>query len=45
MQQAPAVGSALAALLAGGRSDAPALDALAPQRLLDARPIVERNVI
>jgi glycine/D-amino acid oxidase-like deaminating enzyme len=45
MQQAPAVGSALAAMLAGGRSDAPALDALAPRRLLDNRPIVERNVI
>jgi FAD-dependent oxidoreductase domain-containing protein 1 len=45
MQQAPAVGSALAALVAGGRSDAPALDDLAPQRVLDGRPLVERNVI
>jgi glycine/D-amino acid oxidase-like deaminating enzyme len=45
MQQAPAVGSALAALVARGRSDAPALDDLAPQRVLDGRPLVERNVI
>jgi FAD-dependent oxidoreductase domain-containing protein 1 len=45
MQHAPAVGSALAALIAGGRSDAPALDALSPQRLLDGTPLVERNVI
>jgi FAD-dependent oxidoreductase domain-containing protein 1 len=45
MQQAPAVGSALAAMIAGGHSDAPALDALSPQRLLDKRPLVERNVI
>jgi FAD-dependent oxidoreductase domain-containing protein 1 len=45
MQQAPAVGSALAALLAGGRSDAPALADLSPQRVLDGRPLVERNVI
>lgn len=45
MQQAPAVGSALAAMIAAGRSDAPALDDLSPQRLLDKRPLVERNVI
>jgi FAD-dependent oxidoreductase domain-containing protein 1 len=45
MQQAPAVGSALAALIAQGYSAAPALDALAPKRLLDARPLVEANVI
>ena len=45
MQQAPAVGSAMAALMAGGRSDAPALDALSPQRLLDRKPLLERNVI
>jgi len=45
MQQAPAVGSALAALVAGTSSGAPALDALSPQRLLDMRPLVERNVI
>jgi hypothetical protein len=45
MQQAPAVGSALAAVLAGGRCDAPPLDELAPARLLDGRRLVERNVI
>jgi len=45
MQQAPAVGSALAAMIAAGRSDAPALDDLSPQRLLDKQPLVERNVI
>jgi FAD-dependent oxidoreductase domain-containing protein 1 len=45
MQHAPAVGSALAATIAGGRSDAPALDLLSPQRLLDGKPLVERNVI
>ena len=45
MQQAPAVGSALAALVAGGASTAPALDALSPQRLLDKRPLLECNII
>lgn len=45
MQHAPAVGSALAAMIAGGHSEAPALDALSPQRLLDNRPLIERNVI
>ena len=45
MQQSPAVGSALAALLAGGRSAAPALDALSPLRLLDGRPLREANII
>jgi glycine/D-amino acid oxidase-like deaminating enzyme len=45
MQQSPAVGSALAALVAGGRSSAPALDALHPQRLLDGRRLVEANII
>lgn len=45
MQHAPAVGSALAALIAGGPSSAPALDALAVQRVIDGRPLVERNVI
>ena len=45
MQQSPAVGSALAALIAGGGSSAPALDALSPQRLLDGRPLVEANII
>ena len=45
MQQAPAVGSALAAAIAGGRSDAPLLDDLAPRRLLEHKPLAERNVI
>jgi FAD-dependent oxidoreductase domain-containing protein 1 len=45
MQHAPAVGNALAALIAGGRSSAPSIDALSVQRLLDGRPLVERNVI
>ncbi len=45
MQQAPAVASALAALVAGDSSDAPSLDALHPQRLLDGRPLVEANII
>lgn len=45
MQQAPAVGSALAARIAGGRSDAPALDALDPGRIAAGRPLRERNVI
>ena len=45
MQQAPAVGSALAAMIAGGSSSAPALDALSPGRLLDRQPLRERNVI
>ncbi len=45
MQQSPAVGSALAALVAGGSSGAPALDALSPQRLLDGRALVEANII
>ncbi len=45
MQQAPAVGSALAAQVAGGSSSAPPLDALSPQRLLDGRPLIEANII
>ncbi len=45
MQQAPAVGSALAALVAGGASTAPVLGPLSPQRLLGAPPAFERNVI
>jgi glycine/D-amino acid oxidase-like deaminating enzyme len=45
MQQSPAVGAALAALIAGATSDAPALDALSPQRLVDGAPLVEDNVI
>ncbi|MBW8830226.1 MAG: FAD-binding oxidoreductase [Burkholderiales bacterium] len=45
MQQAPAVGSALAAMIAAGSSDAPGLDDLSPQRLLDKQPLIELNVI
>jgi FAD-dependent oxidoreductase domain-containing protein 1 len=45
MQQAPAVGSALAAQVAGGRSDAPGLEALSVQRLAEGRPLVEQVVI
>lgn len=45
MQQAPAVGAALAAALCGGISDAPDLAALAPQRLREGRRVLEDNVI
>ena len=45
MQHAPAVGSALAALVAGGRSSAPGLEALSVQRLADGQPLVEHVVI
>ncbi|MEI8265341.1 MAG: FAD-binding oxidoreductase [Betaproteobacteria bacterium] len=45
MQQAPAVGSALAALIAGGTSTAPSLDELHPRRVSEGRRIVERNII
>jgi len=45
MQQAPAVGSALAAVIARGASSAPPLDALSPRRLLEGRPLRENNVI
>jgi glycine/D-amino acid oxidase-like deaminating enzyme len=45
MQQAPAVGCALAALIAGGRCDAPSLDALAPDRLERGALLHEDNVI
>ena len=45
MQQAPAVGSALAATIAGGDSDAPDLEPLAPARILRGEPLLERNVI
>ncbi len=43
MQQAPAVGHSMARLVAG--LDAPLIDALTPQRLLDGRPLREANVI
>jgi glycine/D-amino acid oxidase-like deaminating enzyme len=45
MQQAPAVGAALAAAICGVASNAPSLQALSPQRLLDGRPLREDNVI
>ncbi len=45
MQQAPAVGCALAAAIAGGACDAPVLAPLSPQRLLHGDRVVERNVI
>lgn len=43
MQQSPAVGHSMARLIAG--LDAPLIDALTPQRLLDGRPLIEANVI
>lgn len=43
MQQSPAVGWSMARLMAG--QDAPLIEALAPQRLLDGRRLVEANVI
>ena len=43
MQQSPAVGYSLARLIAG--LDAPLIEALAPQRLLDGHRLVEANVI
>jgi glycine/D-amino acid oxidase-like deaminating enzyme len=45
MQQAPAVGCALAATVAGAGSDAPDLSALSPARLAQGAPLIERNVI
>jgi FAD-dependent oxidoreductase domain-containing protein 1 len=43
MQQSPAVGYSMARLIAG--LDAPLIEALTPQRLLDDRPLLEANVI
>jgi len=43
MQQSPAVGHSMARLMAG--LDAPLIEALTPQRLLDGRPLIEANVI
>lgn len=43
MQQSPAVGHAMARLVAG--QEAPLIEALAPQRLLDGRLLREANVI
>jgi glycine/D-amino acid oxidase-like deaminating enzyme len=45
IQQAPAVGRALAELIALDRYDTLDLSPLAPQRIVDARPLRERNVI
>jgi FAD-dependent oxidoreductase domain-containing protein 1 len=45
MQQAPAVGAALAALIVGAQSTAPDLTALSPARLLRGEPLLEANVI
>lgn len=45
MQQAPAVGRAMAAMMAGGFSDAPSLAPLSPARLFGGQPLVETNVI
>lgn len=45
MQQAPAVGCALAAQVAGGSCEAPDLGALSPARLVRGEPLVEMNVI
>ena len=45
MQQAPAVGCALAGLIAGRSTDTPSLQPLSPRRLLEGRPPLERNVI
>jgi glycine/D-amino acid oxidase-like deaminating enzyme len=45
MQQAPAVGCALAASIAGARCDAPDLGPLSPARVAQGRPLRERNVI
>jgi FAD-dependent oxidoreductase domain-containing protein 1 len=45
MQQAPAVGCALAGLIAGKTVAAPPLDALAPARIRRGEPLLELNVI
>lgn len=45
MQQAPAVGCALAALIVGARGDAPDITPLAPARIAEGRRLVEHNVI
>ena len=45
MQQAPAVGSAMAALISGGASTAPSLDEFHPRRVAEGRPIREHNII
>jgi hypothetical protein len=45
MQQAPAVGAALAAAVAGAASPGPSIEPLSPLRLLSGEPLVELNVI
>lgn len=45
MQQAPAVGCALAALVAGCAGEAPSLDDLSPARVMQGRRLIEHNVI
>jgi glycine/D-amino acid oxidase-like deaminating enzyme len=45
MQQAPAVGCALAARIAGAQCNAPDLTPLSPARVAQGRPLRERNVI
>ena len=45
MQQAPAVGRALATRLATGEWPAAQIEALSPARLWRREPLVERNVI
>ncbi len=45
MQQSPAVGSALAAMVAGGTSSAPSLLPLSPKRLFSGQRLLEANVI
>ncbi|MFM7704128.1 MAG: FAD-dependent oxidoreductase, partial [Rubrivivax sp.] len=45
MQQAPAVGYALAAAIVGAATDAPSIEPLSPHRLVRGEPLVELNVI
>jgi glycine/D-amino acid oxidase-like deaminating enzyme len=45
MQQAPAVGAALAAAVAGAANPGPSIEPLSPLRLLRGEPLVELNVI
>jgi FAD-dependent oxidoreductase domain-containing protein 1 len=45
IQQAPAVARGLAELIAGGRHETLDLSPLSPQRIVDGRPLIERNVI
>ena len=45
LQQAPAVGCALASLIAGTRGDGPDIDPLSPERVAQGQRLLERNVI